>query len=349
MKPIVLNPDFATTRMVVSDLDREDSQVNLLADGDDLKTGGLRVKGYGKQSYGSTVESESYPLVTIITVVYNNDRYLAAAIDSVLAQDYDNLEYIIIDGGSTDGTLDLIRQYEDYIDYWISEPDDGLYDAMNKGIAFAKGEIIGILNSDDLYYPNTVTQVVEGHRQTSKTHVIYGSMRKFADGEETISINRGDLSDRAFETGTIVINHPTCFVTRSLYIDFGSFKPEYEVGADRELMMRFYRQGVEFINLEKAIAQFRLGGTTSNQSLSSIFDREIMQEYRLLTAYKINKLSIAKVLGRKIIQGLRKWLFYQVLGEKLTNTIIMFYISRKFSRPSETLAPKHQVKSESDR
>ena len=266
-----------------------------------------------------------------------------------MSQSYDNLEYIIVDGGSTDGTLDLIRQYEDRIDYWISEPDDGLYDAMNKGIALATGDIIGILNSDDLYYPDTVIQVVERYKQASQPCVIYGSMRKFADGEETISINRGDLSDRAFETGTIVINHPTCFVTRSLYNNFGGFKPEYEVGADRELMMRFHSQGVEFINLEQAIAQFRLGGTTSNQSLSSIFDREIVQEYRLLTAYKINKRSIARVLSRKIVQGLRKWLFYQVLGEKLTNTIIMFYISRKFSRPSETLAPKHQVKSESDR
>lgn len=348
MKPIVLNPDWATTRMVVK---QPVAEAALAAE----KRGGLRTRGYGKQSYrgneasGFPLEQLFYPLVTIITVVYNNDHYLQSAIESVITQTYDNLEYIIVDGGSTDGTLEIIRQYEDRIDYWVSEPDKGLYDAMNKGVALANGEVIGILNSDDLYFADTVTQVVETYRQQQKPCVIYGSMRKFVDEENTISTNRGDLSDRAFNTASIVINHPTCFVSGCLYKKFGGFKPEYEVGADRELMMRFHRQNAEFINLERAIAQFRLGGTTSNQTLSSILDREVLQEYRLLTAYKINKLSIAKVLSRKIVQGLRKWLFYQVLGEKLTNTIIMFYISRKFSRPSETLAPKHQVKSESDR
>ena len=346
MKPIVLNPNFSTTRMVV-----EKPVEQALQKG---TRGGLRTKGYYKQSYQGTEISdlpseqlESYPLVTIITVVYNNERYLAAAIDSVLTQSYENLEYIIVDGSSTDGTLDLIRQHEEQIDYWISEPDNGLYDAMNKGIALATGEVIGILNSDDLYYSNTVARVVERYRQTHHSCVIYGSMRKFADGEDSISINRGDLSDRAFETASIVINHPTCFVSRSLYKDFGGFKPEYEVGADRELMMRFHRQGVKFINLEQAIAQFRLGGTTSNQSLSHIFNREIVQEYKLLSAYDTDNITVAKVLGKKIVRGLRKWLIYRILGEKLTNKIIMSYISYKFSRPSERLySREHQVNSE---
>ena len=344
MKPIVLNPNFSTTRMVVEKpadqtLPKEETR------------GGLRTKGYFKQSYPGT-ESDlpnkqlSYPLVTIITVVYNNDRALAAAIDSVLTQSYDNLEYIIVDGGSTDGTLDLIRQHEEQIDYWISEPDNGLYDAMNKGIALATGEVIGILNSDDLYYPNTVARVVERYQQTHYPCVIYGSMRKFADGEDTISINRGDLSDRAFETASITINHPTCFVSRSLYEDFGGFKPEYEVGADRELMMRFHRQGVKFINLELAIAQFRLGGTTSDRSLSRIFNQEIVQEYKLLSAYDTDKITITKVLGKKTVQALRKWLVYRILGEKLTNKIIMSYISYKFSRPSERLSGREHLNSE---
>ena len=343
MKPIVLNPNFSTTRMVVEKpvqaLPRE-------------TRGGLRTKGYFKQSYPGTdsdlpdKQLESYPLVTIITVVYNNDRALAAAIDSVLNQSYDNLEYLIVDGGSTDGTLDLIRQHEEQIDYWISEPDNGLYDAMNKGIALATGEVIGILNSDDLYYPDTVARVVERYQQTHYPCVIYGSMRKFADGEDTISINRGDLSDRAFETASIIINHPTCFVSRSLYEDFGGFKPEYEVGADRELMMRFHRQGVKFINLELAIAQFRLGGTTSDRSLSRIFNQEIVQEYKLLSAYDTDKITITKVLGKKTVQALRKWLVYRILGEKLTNKIIMSYISYKFSRPSERLSSTEHLNSE---
>ncbi|MEL6495689.1 MAG: glycosyltransferase family 2 protein [Cyanobacteria bacterium J06623_7] len=340
MKPIVLNPDFATTRMAIAQPSNQDpAQQRQTA-------GGLRTQGYVKQSYpgtpssSSTEKKQAYPLVSIITVVYNNVDCLTATMESVLKQSYDNLEYIIVDGGSTDGTLELIRQYADRIDYWVSEPDNGLYDAMNKGIALATGDIIGILNSDDLYYPNTVTQIVEQYRQTGSSGVIYGSMAKFIAGNETIVLTRGDLSDRAFETASILINHPTCFVPRQLYENFGGFKPEYEVGADRELMMRFQRQGVTFINLERAIAQFRLGGTTSNESLAEIFQREVIQEYRLLSAYRMSKIIIARVIAKKLLQGGRKWLFYRVLGEKLTGKIIMFYLNRKFSRSSEKLTPQ---------
>ena len=339
MKYTVLNPHFATTRMVIKDTLAYENSAQLVP-----IEGGLRTKGYKKQSYrateSSSAEDADMPLVTIITVVYNNDVYLAETIDSVTQQSYSNIEYIIIDGGSTDGTLDIIRQHEDRIDYWISEPDNGLYDAMNKGIALATGEIIGILNSDDLYFPTTVTEVVAEYQKQPQPCVIFGSLYKFAPESETTSLHRGDLSDRSFASASILINHPTCFVHHSLYRDFGGFKPEYEVGADRELMMRFHRQGVSFINLERAIAKFRLGGTTSNQSLSAIINREIVQEYRLLSAYSINKVIIAKVLGKKCLQSLRKWLVYQLLGEKLTNRLIMFYISRKFSPDSKVDALK---------
>ena len=342
MEFIVLNPNFSTTRMVMK------SAPELSAE----KRGGLRTRGYYKQSYPEIKSdvagkrSKFYPLVTIITVVYNNDRTFAAAINSVLNQSYDNIEYIIVDGGSTDGTLDLIRQHEEQIDYWISEPDNGLYDAMNKGIALATGEIIGILNSDDLYYPDTVAQVVEQYRRTHSPCVIYGNMDKFTDTEDAILSAKGDLSDRAFATGNIIINHPTCFVSRSLYQDFGGFKPEYEVGADRELMMRFNRQGVKFISLERAIARFRLGGTTSNRSLSNIFNQDLIQEYRILSAHNTDNIIVAKVLSKKIIQSLRQWLAYRVLGEKLADKIIMLYISYKFSKPSKSYNGKDRVNSE---
>jgi glycosyltransferase involved in cell wall biosynthesis len=274
------------------------------------------------------------PLISIITVVFNGKKYLKQAIQSVINQSYQNIEYIIIDGGSTDGTIEIIKQYENSIDYWISESDRGLYDAMNKGIAVAHGEIIGILNSDDLYFQDTVLEVVKEYQKVQHPCVIYGNMLKFNDAQGKVSWHRGDLTDRAFTTAKIAINHPTCFVQRSLYEKFGGFKPEYEVGADRELMMRFYSQGVTFINTNKTLAKFRLGGTTSYQSLVSIFKREIVQEYKLLNTYAINKKRIAIVLSNKLIQALRKWLLYKLLGEKLTNQIIMFYVSKKFTFPS---------------
>jgi glycosyltransferase involved in cell wall biosynthesis len=274
------------------------------------------------------------PLVSIITVVFNGEKYLEQAIQSVINQSYKNIEYIIIDGGSTDGTIEIIKRYESNIAYWISESDRGLYDAMNKGIALANGEIIGILNSDDLYFQDTVLEVVKEYQKVQHPSVIYGNMLKFNDEQGKVSWHRGDLTAHAFKTARIFINHPTCFVERSLYEKFGGFKPEYEVGADRELMMRLHNQGVTFINTNKTLAKFRLGGTTSYQSLVSILKREILQEYKLLNAYAINKKIIALVLFKKVIQALRKWLLYKLLGEKLTNQIIMFYVSKKFTLPS---------------
>ncbi|MEM8719521.1 MAG: glycosyltransferase family 2 protein [Cyanobacteria bacterium P01_G01_bin.39] len=347
MKPVTLDSNYATTRMVVPGKDSlEPLQAKQLRQSDAeplLVNGGLRTKGYQKLSWGINQLSpqpekpginDFLPLVTIITVVYNNELYLEETINSVINQSYDNLEYIIVDGGSTDRTLEIIRQYDHYLDYWISESDRGLYDAMNKGIALAKGEIIGILNSDDLYLPNTVEQVVQKYQQQPQPCVIYGSMYKFADQYQSLSLHQGDLSDRAFRDARVLINHPTCFVQRTLYENWGRFKPEYEVGADRELMMRFHSHQATFVNLKQPLAKFRLGGTTSNQSLGKIFRRELIQEYKLLTSYQIPKRRIAAVLGKKTVQGLRKWIFYLVLGEKLTNQLIMSYVSRKF--------PQHQ-------
>ena len=125
-----------------------------LADNRERKgEGGLRTKGYFKKSY------DDKPMISIITVVFNGEKYLEQTIQSVINQTYDNVEYILIDGGSTDGTVDIIKKYGVQIDYWISESDSGIYDAWNKGLSLATGDIIGFCNADDFYEQTTLVKI----------------------------------------------------------------------------------------------------------------------------------------------------------------------------------------------
>ena len=165
----MFNEKYSTTRLLIEAdsevIANEVKQSNMPEDkfetvlflpmGENRKgEGGLRTKGYFKKSY------EDKLLISIVTVVYNGEKYLEETIQSVINQTYDNVEYIIIDGGSIDGTLDIIKKYEDQIDYWVSEKDKGIYDALHKGFSCASGEIFAWLNADDIYYPWTLKTVV---------------------------------------------------------------------------------------------------------------------------------------------------------------------------------------------
>ena len=202
-------------------------------------------------------------LVSVITPCYNSEKTIEKTLSSIENQTYSNIEYIIIDGGSSDRTLSLIEQHRDRLPKnlrIISERDKGIYDAMNKGIHMANGSLIGIVNSDDWYEHDTIEQAVT-HYQGNSYEVLYGMQRNYlGDKEKAILFFHHDfLSEQ-------MITHPTCFVTKGAYQALGLFDLSYRSAADYDLMLRFWRsQKVVFTPILRVLSNFRLGGMSSSQ------------------------------------------------------------------------------------
>lgn len=194
--------------------------------------------------------------VSIITVVYNAFSTIEQTIQSVLNQTYPNIEYIIIDGGSTDGTVDIIRKYMDKIDIFISEKDDGLYYAMNKGIKLASGEIIGILNSDDTYTEDAVSLIADCFTDP-KMDIVYGNAIIVDGSSEIRMYDCSNMEDFWFR---MPIPHPSTFVKREIYDRYGVFDTQYQIAADYDLMLKLYCKGVNFWHIDEILTHFRTGG-----------------------------------------------------------------------------------------
>lgn len=204
-------------------------------------------------------------LVSIITVCYNSVATIERTIKSVLQQTYDNYEYIIIDGKSTDDTLKVVERYEPLFQGKIkifSESDEGIYDAMNKGIRKATGQLIGLLNSDDYYEPDAVSMMVQAWMDSKEKYMIlYGFQRNLqGKQEESVVLYHHEFLDKQ------MITHPTCFVTKQVYEDFGMFDTSYISSADYEFMLRIYHEGkVVFRPVYAVITNFQTGGMSSSQ------------------------------------------------------------------------------------
>lgn len=227
--------------------------------------------------------------VTIVTVSYNSEKTIRRTIESVLSQTYKNVEYIIIDGKSTDNTIKIVKEYEDKFNgrmRWVSEPDKGIYDAMNKGIKMASGELVGILNSDDYYEPDAVENMVNA-LGTEKYQILYGFMRTLRNSEEySIAIR----THKDLRNG--MISHPTCFVTKKLYDDFGMYDTRYKSVADYDFMLRMFdNKDVVFRPVYKLITNFEQGGMSSTTAawLELV---ELQKNYGIITKGEYNKIMI---------------------------------------------------------
>jgi len=203
---------------------------------------------------------EYAPLVSIITIVYNGEKYIEGTIKSVLDQTYTNIEYIIIDGGSTDGTIDIISKYRKSLAFFLTEKDNGISDAFNKALKRANGDIIGIINADDWYENDAIENVV---KQIGDYDIAYGDLHLLENGE-TDFILKGDHNYLKRE---MTISHPTVFVKKKCYDQFGLFDETYKCAMDYDLMLRFWVNKCRFKYIPRVLANMRLEGFSSAQWL----------------------------------------------------------------------------------
>ncbi len=227
--------------------------------------------------YPMALNQSNHPLITIITVVYNGAAHVEQCIQSVLTQSYTNIQYIIIDGGSTDGTVDIIQRYESQLHYWVSEPDGGIYQAMNKGLAKATGHIIGILNADDYYLPDALQTVATAHQQQT-ANIYYGHMKKLMEinGKSYFKPAAPNLS---LMQQTMSILHPATFVCKKVYDEIGGFDEQYRISADYEFLLRAYTKGYHFQHIEQALTVFRMGGVSNLNCDSYREGYQILKQY----------------------------------------------------------------------
>lgn len=243
--------------------------------------------------------------ISVITIAYNAAQTIEATIQSVLNQEYKNLEYIIVDGGSKDETLKIVHKYESHISTFISEKDEGVYDAMNKGLKLATGDVIAILNADDTYaHPKVLSHVVEALKK-SGADSCYGDL-VYVDRMRPEKITRtwisGPYQKDSFLNGWMP-PHPSFFAKRQLYLDYGFFNTQLRTSADYELMLRFlFRYNATTVYINEVLVKMKMGGQ-SNASFKNRISAN--KEDRLawkINGLKPNNLTLIKKPFRKITQ-----------------------------------------------
>lgn len=243
----------------------------------------IRVLIIGKMQSEIIFDAADQPLVSIVTPSYNQGSYLEYTIQSVLEQSYPRIEYILMDGGSTDGSLEIIRRYSGQFAYWESQPDRGQAHAINKGLAHASGEILGWLNSDDLLLPDAVSRVVQTFRSNPQVDVLYGHLERIdADGSRvpTPELPKDRVTyDKSLVVGECVVNQPGCFWRRRIMEQVGLLNEGLRYNLDYEYWMRMALAGARFMRLPETVASFRL--SSSSKTVSQAAEMAIEQLYVL--------------------------------------------------------------------
>ena len=237
-----------------------------------LAEGGLRLSGKFKQS------TPSQPLVTVITVVLNQEAAVRQCMTSVLEQTYRNIEYLVVDGGSSDRTPEIIGEHADALDYYVSEPDTGIYNAMNKGLSLATGDFILVLNSDDWYRDDAVEALLKAALETNVDVTHADAVVVNVEGTRQHEL-KGWLNDGIFTRGA-GLRHETMLVKRKIYDRFGYYDESYPIIADYAYMMSLYHAGVSFFHLNQALLYFRNTGISNTANSQRANERKrIFKDY----------------------------------------------------------------------
>jgi len=233
---------------------------------------------------------------SLITVGYNSSHTIADTIESVLSQTYPDIEYIIIDGNSTDNTMEIVKAYDSKFNgrlHWISKPDNGLYDAMNKGIKMATGDIIGIINSDDLFCDNeAISKVVSVFENNYKLEGVYADLYYVAQDDTNKIIRKWVTgTQKPFNSGWHPA-HPTLYLKCDVYNKYGIFDLNFRLAADFEIMLRFLdNYKIKIAYLPESFVKMRLGGET-NKSIQNIYNQNI----ECIKSFEKNKIKVNKLL-----------------------------------------------------
>ncbi len=253
--------------------------------------------------------------ISIITIVYNREKTIKDTINSVLNQTYKNIEYIIIDGKSTDSTLNIVNSYKDKISKIISEKDDGLYDALNKGINLATGDIIGFIHSDDFYIDNFVIEKVANEFKKNNPDTLFADLVYIKD-ENKEKIHRyysaKNFTPNKLKYG-LMPPHPTFFVKKEVYQKYGLYKTDYKIAGDFEMITRLLLVNkLSFSYLNTPLVKMRLGGiSTSSFKQRLKTNKEVLRALKE-NGIKANHLSILKKYPTKI-KELLKAKFYNLI------------------------------------
>ncbi len=244
--------------------------------------------------------------VSIITICYNRVKTIEKAIQSVLSQDYEDIEYIIIDGKSKDGTQQIIEKYRNQITNYISEPDNGMYEAINKGLAIATGDIVGLMHSDDEFYDNNViSKIAEVFKASNLTEGVYGDGIYISnDDKEKIIRNRigGEFSIDKIENGWLPL-HPTVYIKKNLIEKYGNYNLQFKIASDTEFLLRYlYKYHIKMTYVNAYFVKMRIGGLSTSRKRAF----EVLKEdYKI---YKFHRLSAFKAVLLKKLKTLIQYI-----------------------------------------